>query len=461
VVDGEGPHAPLVAACEEAARLLGLGAAAALARCPELRLIGRDRELEEAALAALAAWAGRFTPQVSRPASGTGLLLEIGASLTLHGGLERLREALERGLRALGHRAALGIAPTPLGAWLLARAGLEEAPPDRARLRAVLATVPLACTDLPPETVTRLAAMGVRRIGECRRLPRAGLARRFGPQINDYLDRAFGARPDPQPRHRPPARFERQLVVPVAIADRGALERPARRLLEELGGFLAARGLATCALELHLRHERRGSTRLHLALGAPSRDPDHLLALLRERLARLALPGPVVAVGLRAVHLEALAARSAALFDRDPLASHAALDEERMRLLERLRARLGAAAVHGIAGCDDHRPERAWRPVTGVAARAGRRGEAAAPVPGRPLWLLAVARPLEVRGGGPWLGGTLRRLRGPERIESGWWESGGDVRRDYYEAANPAGERYWIYRERGAARRWYLHGIFG
>ena len=70
------------------------------------------------------------------------------------------------------------------------------------------------------------------------------------------------------------------------------------------------------------------------------------------------------------------------------------------------------------------------------------------------VWVFA-----QVQGGAPTTG-TLELLTGPERIETGWWD-GGDVRRDYYIAGNRAGLRLWIFRERGAAECWHLHGIFG
>jgi protein ImuB len=136
------------------------------------------------------------------------------------------------------------------------------------------------------------------------------------------------------------------------------------------------------------------------------------------------------------------------------------------QLVERLRARLGGEAVHGLGLVAEHRPEAAQRsgdilvPGSPARALAGRPGEEAAESPApRPVWLLAVPQPLE-DGDPPRYEGALEIEQGPERIESGWWD-GGDVRRDYYVARNPAGVRLWIFRERRAAGRWFLHGVFG
>ena len=77
----------------------------------------------------------------------------------------------------------------------------------------------------------------------------------------------------------------------------------------------------------------------------------------------------------------------------------------------------------------------------------------------RPLWLLAEPRPLDGRDW-PHYEGRLEIEDGPERIESGWWD-GRDVRRDYYVARTAGGVRLWVFRERRADGRWFMHGVFG
>ena len=55
--------------------------------------------------------------------------------------------------------------------------------------------------------------------------------------------------------------------------------------------------------------------------------------------------------------------------------------------------------------------------------------------------------------------GVLSLDKGPERIESGWWD-GDDVRRDYYRASNARGVTVWIYQDL-RSQNWYLQGFFG
>ncbi|MCD0506260.1 hypothetical protein LPZ50_25070, partial [Bordetella petrii] len=79
----------------------------------------------------------------------------------------------------------------------------------------------------------------------------------------------------------------------------------------------------------------------------------------------------------------------------------------------------------------------------------------------RPFWLLDPPVPLRVIQHRPaYAGQALRLVRGPERIESGWWDAALTVR-DYFVAEDAAAARYWIYRERDTEHaRWFLHGRY-
>lgn len=113
-----GGHDPRVLMGNRAACALGItpgmrtGAAHALG---SIEVHTRCESAERAALHALAAWCGQFTSFVSL-ASPDGLLLEVGKSLSLFGGIEAIRRAIRTGVAALGYQPILAIAPTPLGA---------------------------------------------------------------------------------------------------------------------------------------------------------------------------------------------------------------------------------------------------------------------------------------------------------------------------------------------------------
>nr|HPU52061.1 DNA polymerase Y family protein [Burkholderiaceae bacterium] len=82
----------------------------------------------------------------------------------------------------------------------------------------------------------------------------------------------------------------------------------------------------------------------------------------------------------------------------------------------------------------------------------------------RPLWMLEKPQALTERNNRPYSHGPLTLLAGPERIESGWWDSH-LVQRDYFIASDESDMLLWIYRERlpedGARHGWFLQGRFG
>lgn len=424
---------------------MSLGAAYALTATLQVR--SRDEAAEGQALEALAAWAGQFTSLVSlfRPLA---LLLEIEGSLQLFGGIDALLRRVQRRASHLGYLTELGVAPTPLSAWLLARAHLTTPVLLIDALPGALRELPLFALGLEEKLAQTLRGIGLRCLGDVLRLPRADLSRRFGPTLLHYLDRLLGHRADPREPYAPPARFERRLPLPVETINSEALLFPARRLLLELAGFLSARHAGTQQLHWTLSHHRQVPTRLTLGLAAPNRDPHHLLNLLRENLARTTLAHPVEDIALRVTDIHPLNPRTLSL-DGTPETP----DEGWPQLVEKLRARLGEEAVQGLQCRPDHRPEHAWHPC--------QPGSAGSTLPNatRPLWLLPEPVALSLRDGTPYLDSHLYLEEGPERLECGWWD-GGDITRDYFVAADATHSRYWIFRERQGDRRWFLHGLF-
>ena len=263
------------------------------------------------------------------------------------------------------------------------------------------------------------------------------------------MDRALGRLPAPRKFFAPPAQFDAKLDLAVPVAQSEALLFAAKRLLNQLAGFLAARNGGVQRLTLTLLHERSTATTIEIGLVTPTRDGAHLALLVRERLAALTLPASVHALCVEANDILVLAAENRELFP-----DRAGAQGEWQKLVERLRARLGAPAVHGLAAHAEHRPERASR-----ATQPGVTGTAPACGP-RPLWLLAAPQPLsEIATRPHYRENALALVAGPERIESGWWDDD-DVKRDYFVAQTPDHATLWIYRERRSPGGWYLHGVF-
>ena len=399
--------------------------AAAWALAPRLRTLPRDAAAEREALEAIGAWACQFTAKVSLEPPQE-LLLEVQGSLRLFGGAARLAARLRAGLADLGFEARLAVGPTARAALWLARG--ESTSLHATRVEAI---------GMPAETLEWLRRIGVGTLGELMRLPRTGLATRFGQTLLDDLDRALGRVPEPRAFFTPPERFSAALELAAPVMEAERVLFAARRLLVQMEGFLAARQAGVRAFTLGLLHRGRPATAIEIGHAAPRRDAGHGLQLLRERLGALPLAAPVEALRLEAGKFAPLAPDAPGL-----LGAEHSRAEDWERLVERLQARLGNTRVHGMATSAEHRPERAWRP-TAVGEAAG----VEVPPGPRPLWLIEPPRRIGA--------GEYALLSGPERIESGWWD-GDDVRRDYYIAAQGRALA-WIYRAREG---WFLHGWF-
>lgn len=446
-------EAGTVFACAPQAEALGvhpgMTLSAAWVRIPQLRVRTRRPSDENTALEGIGAWMCRFTPRVSIEPT-QGIVAEVEGSLRLFGGLPMLAARVRAGLRDLGFGAQLAAAPTASGACWLARSGEERLIEPGAGLDDALDEVPATLVCDTQDGRRLLQSLGLRTVGALRALPRAALARRFGPGLPDALDRAFGRAPELRRFFTPPARFSANLELPAEVTHAEGLLFAARRLLLQLEGLLVAQQAGVRRFELVLFHRRVPPCRIEVGLASPGRDTDRLLQLLRERLAASALVAPVHTIRLGAGAWVPFGGSATGLF-RD-----ARIDTEAAgQLIERLQARLGNEAVHGLGTREDHRPERAWRRL--APGQAPARG---LPAPGpRPLWLLEPPRALREVAGAPHdpEHGALELLAGPERIEAGWWD-GEDVTRDYFIARAPNAACLWIFRHPGGA--WYLHGLF-
>ncbi len=437
----------------------GQTANAALALLPTLQLEERSLLREQQALEGLATWLERFSSFVSI-AEQDVLVIEIAGSIRLFGGLQELRQKISRGLRELGLTAALAIAPTPLAATWLARAGRRACIRDDANLAAALRKLPLACMDWPAGLCEALTGMGVMTVGDCLRLPREGFTRRFGAEYLLQLDRALGHLPDPRNSWRAPERFCADYEMLEEQADRELLLNICQELLLSHEQFLLARQLGTQRVCFSFFHLKGPATELRLGCARAERSAERWFELLGIRFEQLVLPGPVIAVRLRSGVAQPLQAESGTLsFHGKPGAAVRRFSIT--QLAERLIARIGDQSVQATSMVAEHRPDYAWRSQSLLADWSGSTLDASEQSVQRPLWMLPEPALLPADRGYPvHQGCRLRLIDGPERLETGWWDEDG-IARDYYTALGMDGRRLWVFCNRNRTSSWYLHGYFG
>jgi protein ImuB len=408
------------------------------------------QEPAAAVLQKLCLHAQAFTSFVSIE-SPNALLLDIKGSVKLFGSLQRLHADIDACWRQLALPVRSATAPSTLAALWLARAGDPLQIEDVEMLPGHLAKVPIACTAWDGELLQTLRAMGVTRLGELMRLPRAGLARRLNPAVVQELDIALARQPAPRRAFVPRERFRERCDFETEIEHVAYLEKALEPLIERCARFLLKRQAGVQALQLRLKHREAPATRVRLGLASITSEQRRLTDVLRQKLTGLELKAPVRGMELISGSLRGLSASS---LDAFAGLTRAGSRDSAPQLVERLRARLGEEAVYGVCLIAEHRPEAAWRRVhelrlSGAPQVAEGMIDQGMP---RPVWLLNEPLPLT----------KPQLLQGPERIESGWWDGKG-VARDYYVARTPAGRpqgiRLWVFQER-QSKRWYVHGVF-
>ncbi|MES2714418.1 MAG: DNA polymerase Y family protein [Pseudomonadota bacterium] len=469
---------------------VGMQRATALALVPDLRLGQADASRDARALRAVAHVALGFSPSVAwlpaatadDPPALVGVRLEVRSCLRYWGGLPALLARLRAALAPLGHQVRIACAPTALGAALLAgwRDGLERGAhvQDHEALQQLLDRLPLHLLIAGAARLQALAGMGLRRLADVRRLPRDGLARRFGPTLLHRIDQARGQAPEAHGWLTLPPRFASRLELMHRADTSAQVLAGAQVLLARLVAWVqASQGcVARFSLVMHHgpRHRSERSTPTHtpldIAPARPSADAAHLHGLLAERLGRLPLPAPVLDLSLHCDERVDAAPPNAELFG----AQFASAESQRAglaRLVERLQARLGSEQVQRLTPVADYRPElgTCWQAADPAQLGVLSRGQAELlrdpQVLGtQPLWLLPAPQVLAERDAAPLLAGQpLQLLAGPERLECGWWD-GALVLRDYFIAQSCSGALVWVYRKRLPVAAdepgWFLQGLF-
>ena len=403
-----------------------------------LRLSPRCTATENSLMRATADWAYRHSSWVH--CDQERLIMEVGGSLKLFGSLDTLWQRMQtRVLQRVG-RCRMGLGPSPAAALQFAQ--LEWQTLDIEQTREWLPNIPLHSLPLDTSLLLKLQGMGLKSVGELLALPTADLARRFPQALLDYLHRLTGRRPDPRPLWSPAEQFDAWLHLQHPCRTSTALIFPLRHLLEQFEDYLKARQLQCTSLRLGIQQEDRSTITVDLDLGNGANHLNELLEPLKLKLPSIALSDQVSDLHISSASFQPWQANTGDLMSPRHHDTEATL-------LNALRARLGDDALQGLSCTTD------WAPETANQIHAygqPSRGEVATTLV-RPTWLLSEPRPLtedELLG--------LHPVRGPERIESQWWQDKG-VRRDY-QVAWHQGTLMWVYQDL-RTHRWYLHGLFG
>ncbi len=449
-----------------AARALGVRPgqtiAAAKAKLASLRVRVVEQTAVEGALVAVAEMALAFGATTSFEAGGDAgdvVWVDVTGCAHLHaregdpGGERTLGEALARAVLAMGHACRVAIADGVKGAAAVARyAQKRGAPllvPPLGNARA-MGRLPLVALGLSHEAIGWLSKVGVRRVADLQRLPRAALAMRLGHEASRAMALLEGDDRTPLRPHVPPERPLERLVLEYGVTHHEALFFVLKRLCDRLAARLEGRVKKAAKLLLRLEVD-------HAVSGAPAKDPtlpltlasplakaEELFAVVRAKVlspdgaARIAIEHeedgtmdvPILAVSLEVTEQVAAESVPQHLFVPEAKAARAL-----PRLASELSAELGSHAVGVLALVDTWVTAERSRLVPYTASPASRfvsSGEEMSRLLPAPK---AVPRS-EVGGLS-----QLRLVARSEHVE--WWRRGGGERAGERGEAHDAFVAFW------------------
>ena len=484
----------LIAAANPAALALGLVPGMAItqarAQVPGIVIRPADPEGDRTALHRLAVLAARRWSPVVALDGADGLFLDVSGTAHLFGGEAMMGRRILRLLARIGFSARIAFADTAGAAHALVRHrhGIFVCPPGRQK--EALAELPIPALRVDDSAVELLKRLGIERIGALAALPRAPLTRRFGPLLVQRLGQVVGELPEPLDPVVPqePILVVRRFAEPIATAE--AIEHWLEALVPELVRALAEAGLGARRIGLVADRVDGVPQRILLGLARPSREPGHILRLLKRRIETIEPGYGIDALTLHLLRAEPLGAEQVTERTDEEAAPDLAT------LIDTLATRVGMARLWRSRPVESDVPERsvARAPALDPPARPGTRmkpddvrqldrsGDTPAWHPDWPRPARLLARPERVDDvvallpdqpprRFTWRGTAHRVVRadGPERITGEWWRDRAETHsvRDYFRVEDEQGRRYWLFRrgdgERGVTGdlSWYLHGVFG
>ena len=488
----------------------------AYAVCPGLVTRPRCAVSEGRFLSMLCRWAGKYSPWVAEELPD-GLVLDITGCAHLFGGESALLDGVEVDCAGMGLTVRAGIADTRGAAWAVSRFAGQTAVSNRdgddidhearatrsravrrhwtkggtaphgratnakipgivppGRICAALGPLPVAALRLESETADRLSRLGIRVVRDLLELPRASLARRFGPNLLARLDRATGRSPEPISPVPSPERFAVCLTFPEPIGLVEDVNAAMDRMLTRLCTRLVDLGRGANAFRLEVFRTDRVPGAVTVRLGSATNDRRRIQPLLEMRVESVDAGDGIDALRLEAVGLETdRPSGRCGNRDADRAAeTHGcpAWNGSMGTFIDRVGTRLGLDTITCRYPVASHIPEKTagTRRVT----RPGPMHDWPEPVVPRPLLLW---RPEPVRapaGRSPptrfrWRGRnwSTETVKGPERIAPEWWvddPAWSNGVRDYWVVTTHEGDRLWLFHAHGAAASsgWFCHGRF-
>lgn len=315
-VGGHPEERGVVASCSYAARRFGVRSAMPMARavklCPGLVILPARHKIYSEVSEQVMERLHALTPLVEQ--------ISIDEAFLNVTDLPEPGEALARRLQAtmhdeLGLPCSLGVAANKLVAKIATEVGkaanrtgsypnaLTVVPPGEEA--AFLAPLPIEMLwGVGPKTAARLAALGIRTIGDVARWPAGDLARRFGKMGREFALRAKGIDDRPVVTVRVAKSISQETTFVRDVSNSEALRRTLRELSEGVSRELRREALVGATVRLKLRWANFTTLTRQMKLSQPTDRDDVIRAAAEQLFEKVWRPGkPVRLLGVAVADL--------------------------------------------------------------------------------------------------------------------------------------------------------------
>lgn len=431
----------------------GMGFSDARAFCPDLQSHPANTMADARFLQMLARWSKRYCPWVGLDGTD-GLMMNIAGSAHLFGGEAAMLGDMRHRLARAGLTGRIAAANTRGAAWALTHFASNP--------QADITTLPVAALRLDAKTDTALQRLGLRKISDLMALPRASIARRFGPDVMLRLDQAMGVQDEALSPLSDAPHYAVRMTLPEPIGLSSDVMAGAERLLKRLCDTLKDQDMGARKLQLSLRRVDMGTQQVELRLAAPLHDPVRILPLFERGVSEVDAGFGIDQLRIEATQVEHL---PKAQITHATATRIDGLDD----LITRIGNRIGLDNIQRFLPADSHIPERSF--LIAPAAYSVASGS----------WVSDRSRPLRLFAPEPLLGSgqpmgsrppehfrwrrmslTTGRATGPERIAPEWWlpdESWRSGLRDYWRIETRQGRRLWAFYT-PQDPNWFVQGEF-
>ena len=452
-----GKDDPVVLQLNDSAKVLGVCKDMPLSlieRLGDITILERNKEIEKKETDGLLVWASKFTPLVVDKFPD-GLLVEMKGSLKLFGGQEKLIKIMSDDLHGWGYKFGLATGVTPLLAEIGAKTGRKGDVLNRLTSKEIN-TVPISMFSFLPKQLELLKKMGVRTLGDYKKLPRKGLVERFGKDILQQFDRLYGYDPDPQVFFAAPRRRNISITLDRELESWLDLKPYIKQLLKKAKKYLSYNTLKVRRLTWFFCRDS-SEVKVPIFLSGAN-NISVILRILEEKLKNKRFREPFDSIRLSLDEVENMRSDNLNILHKTEQSNMDLLCDQ---FIDLIRSRYGEKSLYVLNSKEEHVPEYSF---TYCHFFDGKQNESsfpdgALPKIKRPIWFVDPPVRLIVKDNKPFYDGHLLTFSGRERIVSDWW-NGEEIARDYFVAESYSGMVLWIYRELGRKKNWFFQGLF-